>query len=137
MGDMEFQCRYKLNRYDSIHVSDYWLHCEYDIDASNCPTVISAQGTAGIDALGNCVTCDDADGMANLRATDGNARYIGDLWVNIKDTNYDRSRTDNRSWTDAEREGFRKLLRAAGILFIAIVIAGTIAALLSSALGTL
>ena len=40
-------------------------------------------------------------------------------------------------WTDAERDSLRKMLRMAGILFIGILVAGTIAALLSSALGTL
>ncbi len=39
-------------------------------------------------------------------------------------------------WTAAEREALRKLIRMALILLLAIVIAGTIAALLSSALGT-
>ncbi len=43
----------------------------------------------------------------------------------------------NDSWTDAERASFRKLLRMAGILFIGILIAGTVAAILSSILGTL
>ena len=44
---------------------------------------------------------------------------------------------NNNSWTDAERESFRKLLRMAGILFIGILLAGTAAAILSSILGTL
>jgi len=41
------------------------------------------------------------------------------------------------SWTNEERDGIRNLLRMAAILFIAIVIAGIVAALISSALGTL
>ena len=48
--------------------------------------------------------------------------------------------TDNQndsSWTDAERNSFRKLLRMAVILFIGILVAGTVAAGLSSILGTL
>lgn len=49
--------------------------------------------------------------------------------------------TDKQSnqsgWTQAERAAFRKLLRMGLILFLAIVIAGAIAALLSSSLGTL
>ena len=44
---------------------------------------------------------------------------------------------DRNSWTDAERASFRKLLKMAGILFIGILIAGTVAAGLSSILGTL
>jgi hypothetical protein len=48
---------------------------------------------------------------------------------------------DNQSnhmpWTDAERDSLRKLLRMAGILFIGILVAGTVAALLSLVLGTL
>ena len=38
-------------------------------------------------------------------------------------------------WTPAERQALRKLIRMGLILLLAIVIAGTIAALLSSALG--
>jgi hypothetical protein len=44
---------------------------------------------------------------------------------------------DQNPWTDAERDSFRKLLRMAGILFIGILLAGTVAAGLSSLLGTL
>lgn len=40
-------------------------------------------------------------------------------------------------WTPAERAAFRKLVRMGLILFLVIVIAGAMAALLSSALGTL
>ena len=40
-------------------------------------------------------------------------------------------------WTAAERAGLRKLLRMGLIMLLAIIVAGTIAALLSSALGTL
>ncbi len=40
-------------------------------------------------------------------------------------------------WTNEERAGIRNLLKMAGVLLIAIVIAGVIAAALSSALGTL
>lgn len=40
-------------------------------------------------------------------------------------------------WTKEERDGIRHLLRMAGLLFLAITVAGLIAALLSSALGTL
>jgi hypothetical protein len=47
------------------------------------------------------------------------------------------NQTKKNSWTDAERDSFRKLLRMVGILFIGIVVAGTIAALISSAFGTL
>ena len=43
---------------------------------------------------------------------------------------------EERGWTAAERQALRKLIRMALILLLAIVIAGTIAALLSSALGT-
>ena len=43
----------------------------------------------------------------------------------------------NKDWTEAERADFRNLLRMAGFLFTAIIIAGTIAALLSIALDTL
>lgn len=46
--------------------------------------------------------------------------------------------SNNRpAWTDAERDGIRKLLRMAGMLLIAIVLAGVIAAVVSSSLGTL
>lgn len=45
--------------------------------------------------------------------------------------------SNNTSWTNAERDSFRKLLRMAGILFMGILVAGILAALLSSALGTL
>ena len=38
-------------------------------------------------------------------------------------------------WTPAERQALRRLIRMGLILLLAIVIAGTIAALLSSALG--
>ena len=38
-------------------------------------------------------------------------------------------------WTPAERQALRKLIRMGLILLLAIVVAGTIAALLSSALG--
>ena len=41
-----------------------------------------------------------------------------------------------RGWTTAERQALRKLIRMGLILLLAIVVAGTIAALLSSALGT-
>lgn len=41
-----------------------------------------------------------------------------------------------RGWTAAERQALRKLIRMALILLLAIAVAGTIAALLSSALGT-
>ena len=41
-----------------------------------------------------------------------------------------------RDWTAAERQALRKLIRMALILLLAIAVAGTIAALLSSALGT-
>jgi len=44
---------------------------------------------------------------------------------------------NDNSWTDAERESFRKLLKMARNLFIGIVIAGFVAAILSSILGTL
>lgn len=44
---------------------------------------------------------------------------------------------NNDSWTDAERASFRKLLKMAGFLFIGILIAGTVAAGLSSVFGTL
>lgn len=46
-------------------------------------------------------------------------------------------RNSKSGWTQAERVAFHKLLRMGLILFMAIVIAGAIAALLSSALGTL
>ncbi len=46
-------------------------------------------------------------------------------------------RNSKSGWTQAERAAFRGLLRMGLILFLAIVIAGVIAALLSSALGTL
>ncbi|MCY3782088.1 MAG: hypothetical protein OXG78_17370 [Chloroflexi bacterium] len=39
-------------------------------------------------------------------------------------------------WTAAERAGLRKLIRMGLIMLLAIIVAGTIAALLSSALGT-
>ena len=39
-------------------------------------------------------------------------------------------------WTAAERQALRKLIRMGLILLLAIVIAGTIAAILSAALGT-
>lgn len=41
-----------------------------------------------------------------------------------------------RGWTPAERQAWRKLIRMALILLLTIAVAGTIAALLSSALGT-
>jgi|GEM_PF-3430157 len=44
---------------------------------------------------------------------------------------------NGRSWTDEERAGIKKLVRMAGILFLAIAMAGVIAAVISSALGTL
>lgn len=44
--------------------------------------------------------------------------------------------TDRRGWSAAERQALRKLFHMALILLLAIVIAGAIAALLSSALGT-
>ncbi len=40
-------------------------------------------------------------------------------------------------WTAAERAALRKLIGMALIILLAIVLAGTVAALLSSALGTL
>lgn len=47
--------------------------------------------------------------------------------------------TDEREreagWTPAERQALRQLIRMGLILLLAIVVAGTIAALLSSALG--
>ena len=47
--------------------------------------------------------------------------------------------TDERErevgWTPAERQALRKLIRMGLILLLAIAVAGTIAALLSSALG--
>lgn len=43
----------------------------------------------------------------------------------------------SNEWTQAERDSLRKLLRMAGFLFLAIVIAGGIAAVVSSGLGTL
>ncbi len=43
---------------------------------------------------------------------------------------------DNTGWTAAERQALRNLARMALILLLAIVVAGTIAALLSAALGT-
>jgi len=42
---------------------------------------------------------------------------------------------DKTGWTAAERQALRNLIRIALILLVAIVIAGTIAALLSAALG--
>ncbi|MDE2750040.1 MAG: hypothetical protein OXI34_13850 [Chloroflexota bacterium] len=42
---------------------------------------------------------------------------------------------DKTGWTAAERQALRNLIRIALILLLAIVIAGTIAALLSAALG--
>ena len=42
-----------------------------------------------------------------------------------------------RGWTAAERQALRKLIRMGLILLLTIVIAGAIAAFLSSALGTL
>lgn len=49
------------------------------------------------------------------------------------------TKTDEREreagWTPAERQALRKLIRMGLILLLAIVVAGTIAALLSSALG--
>ncbi len=45
-------------------------------------------------------------------------------------------RKEERGWTVAERQALRKLIRMALILLLAIAVAGTIAALLSSALGT-
>jgi len=48
--------------------------------------------------------------------------------------------TDERKretdWTPAERQALRQLIRMGLILLLAIVVAGAIAALLSSALGT-
>ncbi len=44
---------------------------------------------------------------------------------------------DNGAWTAEERAALRRLLRMALILLAAITVAGTAAALLSSALGTL
>ena len=48
-------------------------------------------------------------------------------------------KTDEREreagWTPAERQALRQLIRMGLILLLAIVVAGTIAALLSSALG--
>ena len=41
-----------------------------------------------------------------------------------------------RGWTAAERRALRKLIRMGLILLLAIAVAGTIAALLSAALGT-
>lgn len=43
---------------------------------------------------------------------------------------------EERGWTAAERQALRKLIRMALVMLLAIVVAGTIAALLSSALGT-
>ena len=43
---------------------------------------------------------------------------------------------DKTPWTAAERAALRKLLRMALILLLAIAVAGTMAAWLSSALGT-
>ena len=43
---------------------------------------------------------------------------------------------EQSGWSDAEREALKKLLRMAFILLLAIVVAGTIAALLSSFPGT-
>ena len=45
-------------------------------------------------------------------------------------------RKSETGWTAAERQALRRLIRMGLILLLAIVIAGTIAALLSSALGT-
>lgn len=45
--------------------------------------------------------------------------------------------SNRHPWTEAERAGIRKLLRMAGILLAFIMIAGIIAAFLSTALGTL
>lgn len=44
-------------------------------------------------------------------------------------------RDSEGGWTPAERQALRKLIRMGLILLLAIAIAGTIAALLSSALG--
>ena len=46
-------------------------------------------------------------------------------------------RNSQSGWTQAERDAFRKLLRMGLILLLVIVIAGAVAALLGSALGTL
>lgn len=44
-------------------------------------------------------------------------------------------REQGAGWTPAERQALRKLIRMGLILLLAIAVAGTIAALLSSALG--
>ena len=43
---------------------------------------------------------------------------------------------EESSWTPEERQALRQLIRMGLVLLLAIIIAGTIAALLSSALGT-
>ena len=58
-----------------------------------------------------------------------------DSFIQEKETMSDNQ--NQNPWTDAERDSFRKLLRMAGILFIGILLAGTVAAGLSSLLGTL
>ena len=40
-------------------------------------------------------------------------------------------------WSDAERDSLRNLLKMVAILFMGIIAAGTVAAFISSALGTL
>ena len=44
---------------------------------------------------------------------------------------------DKRDWSAAERAALRKLIRMGLIMLLAIVVAGTLAALLSSTLGPL
>ncbi len=46
-------------------------------------------------------------------------------------------REGKKSWTAAERAALRKLIRMGLILLLAITVAGAIAALFSSALGTI
>jgi len=43
----------------------------------------------------------------------------------------------DEGWSASERAGLRNLLRMAGFIFLALIIAGTIAAFLSLILGTL
>ena len=68
-----------------------------------------------------------------LQATCGLIESTQDSWW---DTMADEPERKG-AWTEAERAALRKLLRMALILLLAIIVAGTIAALLSSSLGTL
>ena len=69
----------------------------------------------------------------NVARVTGVSSYPSDA---VRGAEMSKESKQERGWTAAERQALRKLIRIALILLLAIVIAGTIAALLSSALGT-